>query len=127
MNIKKISIILLIIVLMLSILIIIPTTKTYASTIDDTFKGADNFINKGDTSVINTSELKDASEFIYNTLLAIAMVAAVIIGIILGIKYMVSDSESKASVKETLIPYMVSCCVIFGAFTIWKLVVNILK
>lgn len=101
--------------------------QVYAETIDQTFEGADNFVDKGSSYNIDTSQLKSSSRFIYNALLAIGMVAAVIVGVILGIKYMISSSEDKAEVKETLIPYIISCCVIFGAFTIWKLVVNVLK
>ncbi len=102
-------------------------TENYADTIDDTFKGADEFVNKGDLSTINTQELKNTSDFIYNALLAVGMIGAVIVGIILGIKYMMANSEDKAVLKETLTPYIISCCVIFGAFAIWKLVINILQ
>lgn len=114
------------IVLMLLVLFLFPT-KNYADTIDDTFTTADDFVKKGDTSTIKTGELKETSKFIYNALLAVGMVAAVIVGIILGIKYMMANSEDKAVLKETLTPYIISCCVIFGAFTIWKLVINILQ
>ena len=55
------------------------------------------------------------------------MVIAVIVGIILGIKYMMASSEDKAQIKETLIPYVVSCVIMFGAFTIWKIVITIIQ
>ena len=32
-----------------------------------------------------------------------------------------------AKVKETLIPYTVACAITFGAFTIWKIVINIIQ
>ena len=34
--------------------------------------------------------------------------------------------EEKANIKEVLVPYVVGCIVIFGAFAIWKLIVTIL-
>lgn len=37
---------------------------------------------------------------------------------------MVASAEDKAKVKEALIPYIVGCIVIFGAFTIWSIAVN---
>lgn len=114
------------IIFMLLVLFLFPT-ENYADTIDDTFTSADNFLKKGDTSTINSGELKNASDFIYNALLAVGMIGAVIVGIILGIKYMMANSEDKATLKETLTPYIISCCVIFGAFAIWKLVINILQ
>ena len=54
------------------------------------------------------------------------MVVAVIIGLVIGIKFMVSSVEEKAKIKELLLPYVVGCGVVFGAFGIWSLVVNIL-
>ena len=39
---------------------------------------------------------------------------------------MVGGAEEKANIKEVLVPYVVGCIVIFGAFAIWKLIVTIL-
>ena len=48
-----------------------------------------------------------------------------IIGTVLGIKFMVASAEDKAEVKKALVPYIIGCAVIFGAFTIWNIAVNI--
>ena len=40
---------------------------------------------------------------------------------------MAGSVEQKAKVKDSLVPYIVGCTVIFGAFGIWKLVVTILR
>lgn len=50
-----------------------------------------------------------------------------IVGIIIGIQFMVASAEDKAKVKEALVPYVIGCVVIFGAFTIWSVVVNIMQ
>lgn len=47
------------------------------------------------------------------------------VGTIIGIQFMLASAEDKAKVKEALVPYVVGCFVIFGAFTIWSTVVNI--
>lgn len=52
---------------------------------------------------------------------------AVIVGIIIGIKYMIGSIDEKAECKQLLLPYFVSCFVVFGAFGIWKLAVNIVS
>lgn len=39
---------------------------------------------------------------------------------------MLGGIEEQAKIKETLIPYIVGCIVIFGAFGIWKLAVSIM-
>lgn len=76
---------------------------------------------------IDTENLKPASSALYNLLLAVATIVAVIIGAILGVKYMMAGLDSKAQVKESLFPYLISCVVVFGSLGIWKLVVTILS
>lgn len=48
-----------------------------------------------------------------------------LVGTIIGIQFMVASAEDKAKVKEALIPYVIGCAVIFGAFTIWSIAVNL--
>ena len=55
------------------------------------------------------------------------MIIAVVVGMILGIKYMMATSEDKAEIKQTLPAYIVACVVVFGAFAIWRLVVYIIQ
>lgn len=105
------------------------TTKVYAGKISDIFTQADDFIGKGDSTIstIGQTEMQELSETIYNVLLIIGIIVAVIIGMIIGIKFMTGSVEEKAKVKETLIPYIAGCIVVFGAFTIWRLVVIVMQ
>ncbi len=122
--IKKIFLILVIILLCAS-----GITTTKATTIGNIIQGGDDFINKGSNngSVFNDTELKDMSDSIYNILLVVGIIIAVIIGSILGIQFITGSVEQKAKVKDSLIPFVVGCVVIFGAFGIWKLVIIILR
>ena len=43
----------------------------------------------------------------------------------LGIKFMLGSVEEKAKVKETLIPFTIGCIIIFGAYIIWRLVMQL--
>lgn len=63
---------------------------------------------------------------IFNLLLAIGTALTVIVGAVLGISYIMASAEDKAKIKEKMIPYIVGSIVIFGAYTIWFLVVTIL-
>lgn len=103
--------------------------KTYAATttVDDVIQGADNFLEKGKGGAIQELKLKETSNFIFNIFLAVAIVITVIVGLIIGIKFMMAGIEEKAELKETLVPYFIGCVVVFGAFGIWKLVVTILN
>lgn len=86
---------------------------------------AQNFINAGgETVTVDNEKLKDASASIYNLLSSIGMIISVIVGIALGITFMMASAEDKAKVKEALVPYIVGCVVVFGAFGIWKIVIN---
>lgn len=76
---------------------------------------------------IDSGDLQNISNIVYNVLLTVGIVVAVIVGLILGMKFMAGSIDQKAQVKETLIPYIAGCIVIFSAFGIWKLVVTILN
>ena len=101
---------------------------SFASSLGNIVSGADNFIHTGTTteSPISDTELKNLSNNIYNILLILGTVIAVIIGAVLGIQFMVGSVEQKSKIKETLIPYIAGCAIIFGAFGIWILAVSIL-
>lgn len=100
-------------------------TKGAGQSIDDVMNDADKFINQGEIKY--KKSLSNVSNTIYNILLTIGVVIAVLVGAIMGIKLMLSSVEEKAEVKKLLIPYVVGCIIIFGGFGIWKLVVTILQ
>ena len=104
-------------------------SNSYANTWGDIFESGQNFINEGKNSdvAINSNALKDIQDDIYNILLSLGIAVMVIVGAILGITYMFGSIEQQAKVKETLIPYIIGCIIIFSAFGIWKLVVNIIN
>ena len=96
------------------------------TTADDIMSEADDFISQGESSYeLNDEALRETSNFLYNLLLGIGIIVAVAVGIVLGIKYMTGSIEEKADLKQALLGYVVSCVVIFGAFGIWRLAVNI--
>lgn len=99
-----------------------------STTIDGTMDGADSFIKNGEKQVnIDENKLKETSDYLYNLLLGIGIIVVVIVGVIIGMKYMTGSIEEKADMKEVLIGYVVGCLVVFGAFGIWKFAVNILS
>lgn len=102
---------------------------SYAETaIDDVVSDGDKFLNSVNTSVttVDMSKLQNLSSTIYNIIFSIGMVIAVIVGTILGIKFMISSVEEKAKIQQILVVYVVGCCVLFGGFTIWKICMEIL-
>lgn len=89
------------------------------------FDGAQNFISSADSNItINSEKLNEPSSEVYNILTSFGMIIAVAVGIVLGIKYMIAGVDEKAEAKETLLPYIIGCIVTFGAFGIWRILIN---
>ncbi len=124
---KKFVKIILILIIVISITNISFATEGYS--ISNMITDAQNFTQSGNSveSMINTTALKNTSTFIYKTLFSIGLVVAIIVGIILGIQFMIASAEDKAKVKETLIAYVVGCVVLFGAYGIWRTVIYIVQ
>ena len=62
---------------------------------------------------------------IIGILTTVGVVVAVVVLLILGIKYMMGSASEKAEYKKTMIPYLVGAILIFGASAITKVVVSI--
>lgn len=92
-------------------------------------ESADKFLalGKSNASGIGSSdsEVMEIINSIYDILFPLGVVITVIVGGALGIKFMMASAEDKAKIKESMIPYVVGCIVIYGAFGIWKLVITI--
>lgn len=97
--------------------------------VSNIFKDAQNFLKVGNAApeTIDTEALHNTSNFIYKLLFSIGLVVAIIVGMVLGIQFMVSSAEDKAKVKEALVAYVVSCIVLFGAYGIWRTVINMVQ
>lgn len=118
------------IILLMLIIQTIYISKTEALSLDGIFKTGDNFINEGKTEsqkneAINYEEFRLTTNNIGSVLTTLGIVLAVIIGGILGIQIMWGSIEQQVKAKEMIMPYVVGCIVIFGAFGIWKLAVTI--
>ena len=100
---------------------------TTGKTLDDIIKAGDKFINSGkNAEKISDDKIKDMSDTVWNILMSLGIIIAVVVGLILGIKFITSGIEEQAKVKEMLVPYAIGCIVLFGSVIIWKIVVNVL-
>ena len=95
--------------------------------ISDLFTRANGFIDRGDdTDTITDNALVGPVVGIGRLLMGIAAVVLVIVTIVMAIKYMVADPQEQAKLKTQLVGLAISAAVIFGAFTIWQVSVNIM-
>ena len=133
---KKLFIILLVLIAVLSL---IPTRSL---ALGNVIEGAQKFISRGKhvpgrgaapgqpgkvktESLLNLSQISEASDILFVALFVIATAVAVIVGTILGIKFIMASVEEKAEIKQSLIPFVVGCVVVFGSLGIWRMVVSI--
>ena len=103
---------------------------TSSGSLDDLIGDADSFVSDANTTgigTVDTSSLQNFSQVFYNILLEIGIAVAVIVGIVLGIKFMTASVEEKADIKQLVVPYIVGCIVVFGGFGIWAAVVGMLE
>lgn len=103
--------------------------NAYAGLLQDIMNIAEGFVNNGENggNVINNDALREGSNTLYNVLLVIGIAVAFIWGIVLGIQFITGSLGEKADVKKNLIVYLVGCVIIFGAFGIWKLLLQLLE
>ncbi len=119
-------------VIVISLIIIINIMFSWinmvqASGIGDVISGGDNFMQAGNSGTIGIdhSKLQDTSKMINNILMISAMCIAVVISSVLGIKFMIGSVEEKAQIKDALVPFVIGCIVVFGAFGIWRIFIDI--
>lgn len=72
-----------------------------------------------------TSSVKSLGQQILGIVQLVGSIAAVVVLVVLGIKYMMGSASEKAEYKKTMIPYLVGAILIFGASAITQVVVNI--
>lgn len=115
----------------ISVVIILTTlflcTNVEAKSLSEMTAEAQNFINAGSANVNGISYNKITNEFVGLGQILTTIGAGVMVAVItyMGIKYLISGPEAQAKLKTQLIGVVVSGCVIFGAYTIWSIVVKI--
>ncbi len=66
----------------------------------------------------NTDAIVNLGGQIIGVVRTVGVLVAVVILLVLGIKYMVGSAEEKADYKKSMIPYIVGAVLIFGASAI---------
>ena len=115
---KKLSKILTVILLVAMILTVFTSVakadgKDYSSQVDGLFEGGD----------VETGGITTVGANLVSIITTIGIIVAVIVLLIIGIKYMMGSASEKAEYKKTMIPYLVGALIIFGASAIAKAVI----
>lgn len=115
-TIKIMSIVLIAIMLVASI-----SSVALADTVTDVLN---DMINKN-TSTNTTDGLTSLGGNIVAIVQVVGIVIAVIVILVIGIKYLVASPEGKAEYKKTMIPYLVGAVLIFAGTTIVNVVYQV--
>lgn len=89
---------------------------------------AKNFIDKGqEGNKIPQSTVEKDLKPIAQILMGYGVLTLLCVGAILGLTYMFSGTDEKSKIKEKLIWYVVAAVIIFGAVSIFNIVISILN
>ena len=78
----------------------------------------------GKDNKVNVTKVQSVGNQIATIIRNVGIVLAVLILMVLGIKYMMGSAEEKAEYKKTMIPYLIGAVVLFGASAIATMVIN---
>ena len=109
----------LIVVLSIIFCILAIGVMSYATTAGEVLEGL-----TGEGANVNTEGIKGLGNSIIAVVRIVGIVIAVVILLVLGIKYMMGSAAEKAEYKKTMIPYLVGAVLIFGASAIVQAVVK---
>lgn len=112
-QVKIMSIVLVVMMVLLSITNVVLAAPDLSSKIDQ--------IGQGNESA-NTDKVIGLGQTVVTIMQTVGIVVAVVVLLVLGIKYMMGSAEEKAEYKKTMIPYVVGAVLIFAATTIVNVV-----
>lgn len=104
-------------VLMIVIMLACICTNVFAVISTDSIK-ADANIGTADTTMASIGST------VLTVVTNVAIILAVVVIAVLGVKYMMGSVEEKAEYKKSMIPYLVGAVLVFGAGIIGKAVVG---
>ena len=71
-------------------------------------------VGKGGTSV-ETTGVQNFGKAIVSVTRVLGVVVAVVVLLVLGVKYMIGSAEERAEYKKTMVPYIVGAIIIFAS------------
>lgn len=102
-------------------------TSSSVTGIDGVINGGKGFLDSANGMPISEPNLQSTSNTLVSILTTVGVGAAVLVVTILGIKYITGAAAEQAEVKQTLVPLIFGCILVFGAYLIWKIVVSIIQ
>ena len=105
------------IIFVIAIMIILSTTVVNAALTPGSLKPT-----AGDLTGNGVASIGDMGRKVVGIVQTVGVVVAVVILLVLGIKYMMGSAEEKAEYKKSMIPYIVGAVLIFASTTVVNIV-----
>ena len=118
---KSIKIIL---TLLIAIMCVFSSVQVYAADDDKVTSFKIDALKPSDETTADTDIAKIGSNII-SVVSSIGMVVAVVVLMVLGVKYMVGSTEEKSKYKDSVMPFIVGALLLFVASGIVKIVYNV--
>ena len=111
---------------LISILLMVVMICFTLSTVAKAAPNVDSIVGIMDNQTANGAEnVASIGGQIADIITTVGIVVAVIVILILGIKYMMGSAEEKAEYKKTMIPYLIGAMLILGGSAIVKILFSI--
>ena len=129
MNLVKKSLLIISLFLLIINIVIANTYKVEALTLKDMQDKTQEFLERGsnESKSIETDGIFDDLVGMGSILTTIGAGILVAVTLYMGIRFITATPEAQAKLKQQLIGLVVSGFVIFGAYFIWKIVINIVE
>ncbi len=123
---RKILILMIVASLFISIFL---SLSSYAVTAGDLVSKAHGFIDKGSGKAdgVDIGSAVEPLAGFGSILTTVGVGVLVIVTIVMGIRYITATPEAQGKLKQQLIGLVVAAFVIFGSYTIWKIVVSVVR
>ena len=101
---------------------------TSVDSFSDWVDQSQSFLDRGQSEQpITTQDAINAFIPVGRILVGIATVVLVVVGLIMGVKYMIAGANDKAQLKQKLIYYVISIVLVYGAVGIFNIIINIMN
>lgn len=110
---------------LMSILMIVLMLACACTNVFATGVTIDGITQSGKTEANADKAMQDLGGTIIKYVTNAAIVIAVVMIAVLGIKYMMGSAEEKSEYKKSLIPLLIGAILVFGAATIAKIIVGL--
>ena len=112
------------IICLIVILVMMFTVNVCATdTLGNIINGANSFVSQ--PAGVDETALANLIKSLTNIGLAIGTIVAVVVGVIIAIKFMTDGAQGRADLKTALTPYVIGVAILFGAYGIWVIVINV--